>query len=283
MEYMRGANTVKNMMDVFSQKHKERTDVILEPLQAMIQLGLLAYSPSGTKLAIHYNTLVLQPPTLTQGFFRWYAGDRKDDLYFLFHVFRRFIVWYSTKSDALGRSQSLNTVDNQLYKTLLHNAFLGIDCLIKTYKSCEMGSLVHVLEMYKTFLQRPYYFIDERRHTRRKTLRSFSLGDAPNDLEESQQAESEENDTQRTSYSSPTRSPMLHSPPQEAKSFDIDMIFIQTKDFYSTSVKTIIIETFRQLEHTEACDYETVIRGLNRLLYPITRQIEPWIKQKLVF
>lgn len=283
MEYMRGANTVKTMMDVFSQKHKERTDVILEPLQAMIQLGLLAYSPSGTKLAIHYNTLVLQPPTLSQGFFRWYAGDRKDDLYFLFHVFRRFIVWYSSKTDTFGRTLDVHSIDYQLYTTLLHNAFLGIDCLIKTYKSCEMGSLVHVLEMYKTFLQRPYYFIDDRPNIRGKTLRSFSLGDTPKDLEESQQAESTESETERTSYSSPTRSPMLHSPPEEAKSFDIDMVFIQTKQFYSTSIKTIIIETFRQLENTDSSDYETVIRGLNRLLYPITRQIEPWIKQKLVF
>jgi hypothetical protein len=282
MEYMNSAKTVKSMIDTFSQKHKNRTDIILEPLQAMIQLGLLAYSPSGTKLAIHNNTLVLQPPSIIQAFQRWYAGDRKDDLYFLFHVFRRFILWYSTKPDALGRSQSLNTVDNQLYKTLLQNAFLGINCLIKTYKSSEMGSLVHVLEMYKTFLKRPYYFIDER-HLSRKPFRSLSFGNTPNEFEETQQAESEENDTQPTSYSSPTRSPMLHSPTEEVKSFDIDMVFIQTKHFYSTSVKTIIIETFRQLEKTDSSDYETIIRGLNRVLYPITRQIEPWIKQKLIF
>lgn len=281
MEYVNSAKAVKSMLDAFSHKNKKRTDVILEPLQAMIQLGLLAYSPSGTKLAIHNNTLLLQPPGFTQGFQRWYAGDRKNDLYFLFHVFRRFILWYSTKPDALGRSQSLNSVDNQLYKTLLQNAFLGINCLIKTYKSCEMVSLVHVLEMYKTFLQRPYYFIDER-HTRRKTFRSLSFGNTPNEYEETQQAESDENDTQQTSYSSPTRSPMVHSPPDE-KSFDIDMVFIQTKNFYSTSVKKIIIETFRQLEDTETHDYEVIIRGLNRMLYPITRQIEPWIKQKLIF
>lgn len=278
MEYVRGAKAVKHMIDIFSSKHKERTDVILEPLQAMIQLGLLAYSPSGTKLAIHHNTLILQPPTFSQGFFRWFSGDRKDDLYFLFHVFRRFIVWYSVNTDTFGRTPSSNSIDNQLYRILLHNAFLGINCLIETYKTCEMGSLVHVLEMYKTFLQSPHYFI-ERPYPRAKPLRSFSLDDAK-PLEESQQAESE---TEHTSYSSPTRSPMLHSPPEERKSFDIDMVFIQTKQFYSKSLKTIIIETFQQLENTDTSDYETIIRGLNRLLYPVTRQIEPWIKQKLVF
>lgn len=275
MNYVQGANTVKKMIDIFSQKQKERTDIILEPLQAMIQLGLLTYSPPGTKLAIQHNVLILQPPNITQGLFRWYAGDRKDDLFFLFHVFRRFIVWYS------------NDGDKRLYNTLLHHAFLGINSLMKTYKSSEMSSLVHVLQMYKTFLQRPYYFLEESNFIKTKKKRSLSLGDDTNEIEESRRAESVESEremsTTSTPFTSPARSPILGSPPPEAKSLDVDMIFIQTKQFYSQSLKTILIEAFNQLEQSETQDYQYIISGINSILKVVTKQIEPWIKQKLVF
>lgn len=276
MEYINGANTVKNMMNMFSQKHKERTDMILEPLQAMIQLSLLPYSPPGTKLAIQNNILILHPPSFTQGFFRWYAGDGKDDLYYLFHVFRRFILWYSSNN-------LKNSIDKKLYTIILNNAFHGIDCLMKTYKTSEMGSLFHVLQMYKTFLQKPYYFLEQpilKTNTRKR--RSLSLGNC--EIEESQQAESETSDNDKaTSYSSPTRSPMLHSPSKEVQSINIDMIFIQSKQLYSQHVKTILVEIFSELQSAETRDYPALINGMNKILYPITRQIQPWIKQKLVF
>lgn len=137
--------------------------MILEPLQAMIQLGLLAFSPLGTKLAIHQNVLHLQHPTLIQGFARWYAGDKKDDLYYLFHVFRRFILWYGRDAT---QNTSMNThtfekarIDHQLYKILLRNAHSGLEMLMQTYQQSEMGSLVHVLKMYKLFLEEPKYFL----------------------------------------------------------------------------------------------------------------------------
>lgn len=276
MEYINGANTVKNMMNMFSQKQKERTDMILEPLQAMIQLSLLPYSQPGTKLAIHNNILILHPPSFTQGFLRWYTGDGKDDLYYLFHVFRRFIVWYSSNNFK-------NTIDNKLYNMIINNAFHGIDCLMKTYKMSEMGSLFHVLQMYKTFLQKPYYFIEQPILKKNKTKRrSLSLGNC--EIEETQQAESETSDNDKaTTYSSPTRSPMLHSPSKEVQSINIDMIFIQSKQLYSEHVKTILVEIFSELQSAETRDYPALINGMNKILYPITRQIQPWIKQKLVF
>jgi hypothetical protein len=76
-------------------KSKDKLDMILEPLQSMIQLALLGISPTGTKLAIHENILYLQTPSIIQPFSRWYNSDKKDDLYFLFQVIKRFIKWYN--------------------------------------------------------------------------------------------------------------------------------------------------------------------------------------------
>ena len=39
---------------------KERSDMILEPLQVMIQLALLSYTPVGTKVSVSGNLLQIQ-------------------------------------------------------------------------------------------------------------------------------------------------------------------------------------------------------------------------------
>ena len=84
-----------NYMDLTTRK--ERSDMILEPLQVMVQLALLSESPIGTKVSVSDNILQLHPPSWTQGVWRWYNSDGKDDLYYLFHAIRRYYKWY--KSD----------------------------------------------------------------------------------------------------------------------------------------------------------------------------------------
>ena len=42
------------------QTQKERSDMILEPLQVMVQLGLLSFCPIGTKVSVSENLLHLQ-------------------------------------------------------------------------------------------------------------------------------------------------------------------------------------------------------------------------------
>ena len=44
------------------QTQKERSDMILEPLQVMVQLGLLSFCPIGTKVSVSENLLHLQQP-----------------------------------------------------------------------------------------------------------------------------------------------------------------------------------------------------------------------------
>ena len=47
-------------------KPKDKIDMILEPLQSMIQLAILSVKPIGTKLAIHENILYIQEPSIIQ-------------------------------------------------------------------------------------------------------------------------------------------------------------------------------------------------------------------------
>ncbi len=75
-------------------KKREKLDYILEPMQAMLQLSLLAFCPVGSKLTIQDNLLYIQLPGVSQGIIRFFNDDAKEDLYYLFNVFRRFISYY---------------------------------------------------------------------------------------------------------------------------------------------------------------------------------------------
>jgi len=52
--------TGKNIMEILRTKEKERADLILEPMQVMIQLALLAHSPIGTKISVSNNILSIR-------------------------------------------------------------------------------------------------------------------------------------------------------------------------------------------------------------------------------
>ena len=83
-------NVPKFLGEYLRQKPKERIDTVLEPMQVMIQLALLSFCPIGTKISVMNNTMSLQWPTLSQGIWRWFNKDSKEDLYFLFKVFMFF-------------------------------------------------------------------------------------------------------------------------------------------------------------------------------------------------
>ena len=118
---------------------KEKLDMILEPMQVMIQLALLGSSPRGTKISIQENILTLQRPTYFQGVWRWYSRDCREDLYYLFHAIRRYYLWY--KND-----------DNDFYTLILNKAKKGLSKLIETYQNTDQTSLLHTLTLYKNIL-----------------------------------------------------------------------------------------------------------------------------------
>ena len=121
--------------------------MILEPLQAMIQLALLSICPIGTKLRIQENILYLQTPTFTQPISRWYNSDKKDDLYFLYTVVKRYMKWYNP---ALNKKSPLSA---DLYQLITTMAKEGFDNLFKTYSSSDSNTVIHVIQMYKNLLE----------------------------------------------------------------------------------------------------------------------------------
>ncbi|RZD41049.1 MAG: hypothetical protein CXT73_05700 [Methanobacteriota archaeon] len=120
--------------------HKERQDMIVEPLHVMVHLALLNYCPIGTKISISDNTLHLQKPSYVQGVIRWWHMDNKDDLYYLFHAIRRFYLWYK------------NTKDLK-YTYILETAVKGLGKLITTYQTCKNTAITHSLALYKNILE----------------------------------------------------------------------------------------------------------------------------------
>jgi len=129
----------KNIMEMLRTKEKERADLILEPMQVMIQLALLAHSPIGTKISVSNNILSIQPPSMTQGVYRWWNNDNKDDLYYLFHAIRRYYKWYKSQKD-------------EVYQYILAWAVKGLDKLSETYNKADKNNIRHTLALYRNVL-----------------------------------------------------------------------------------------------------------------------------------
>jgi len=147
-------------MDLHNRK--ERSDMILEPLQVMTQLAILSYSPIGTKVSVSDNILQLHKPHLFQGVYRWYNSDGKDDLYYLFHAIRRYYKWYkkelvSDDDDDEDDSDFEQEADDENNKIMIFNYILkcgisGLDKLIQTYSATEQTTITHTLQLYKNIL-----------------------------------------------------------------------------------------------------------------------------------
>jgi len=133
-------NIPKLIQGSFGSLRQEKTDRILEPLQAMTQLALLSYCPIGTKLCVNNNILSLQLPTFSQGVWRWFNKDSKEDLYFLFNAVKRYYMWYRDE-------------DNRVFDEILVLAKRGISKLIKTYEKTDTSSIIHTLGLYRSILE----------------------------------------------------------------------------------------------------------------------------------
>jgi hypothetical protein len=141
-------NKIKTLYNSISFLHKtkEKITMTLEPLQAMVQIALLSVLPIGTKMAIYENILYLQSPSVIQPISRWYYADKKDDLFFLFQVIKRFIKWY-------GRENANSPIDTELYKLIVGMAKLGLDNLIRTYQTIESSmALIQIIKLYQDIL-----------------------------------------------------------------------------------------------------------------------------------
>ena len=131
-----------------TKRKKERFETILEPLQAILQIGYLSFAPIGTKLTIHNNILQIQIPNYSQPVIRWYNNDTQEDLFYLFNIFYRFKKFYHFLNDSKS-----NTDNKKLYDLLIDLAKSGIGNLIRTYSQTDKIHILHTLQMYKTILE----------------------------------------------------------------------------------------------------------------------------------
>ena len=128
-------------------KQKDKIDMILEPLQSMLQLALLSICPVGTKLRIKENILYLQMPNIAQPIVRWYNADKKDDFYFLYAVIKRFITWYNPTLN------NTSLMSMELYQLIITMSIEGLNNLFKTYTASDSNTVIHVIQMYKNLLE----------------------------------------------------------------------------------------------------------------------------------
>jgi hypothetical protein len=262
------------------KKPRERFETILEPLQALLQIGLLAYYPIGSKLAIHNNILTVQSPGYTQHVRRWYNNDKKEDVFYLYNVFSRFNKFYKTVlSGGGGENAALFTLLNELAKT-------GINNLIRTYNQTDKIHILHTLQMYKGMLDNPELV---RRLAATDKSEAAAIGTGTG----SGGGEDDELPCQfpkRIGSSSASSSPPLRSlsnvsmnvPMETLVDTNIDLIFIKITDLYSQEDYTIIYHTLVKIQNDPQY-YLNYVEGLNKILEPVNIRIKKWIDDNIVF
>jgi len=227
-----------------TDKRKERFDIILEPLQAITQLALMAFCPYGSKLTISNNLLFIQSANWGQGVLRSFNNDKRDDLFFLFNSIIRFNKFYSH----LKGGDNSNKTDKLLYELLMRLSKKGIDNILQTYSNVDEPSLLHTLQMYKTLLDNPNLIMD-------------------NDNNKAQK-----NEIQKSEASSSS----------EVSKKNIDDVFIKIREIYTIYDRNMIFNILTLIEKRPEY-YENYIAGLNSVMEPINVQIKKWINDNIVY
>jgi hypothetical protein len=262
-----------------TDKRKERFDIILEPLQAITQLALMAFCPYGSKLTISNNLLFIQSANWGQGVLRSFNNDKRDDLFYLFNSIIRFNKFYSY----LKSAENSNKSDKLLYELLIRLSKKGIDNILQTYANVDEPSLLHTLQMYKTLLDNPNLIIDNdnNKGQRNETQRN-----------ETQRNETQRNETQRNEQKNEQRNDMARNEQRNEQKNDttsnevtkknIDDVFIKIREIYTIYDRNMIFNILTLIEKRPEY-YEHYITGLNSVMEPINVQIKKWINDNIVY
>ena len=298
---------------VTGNKKKERFETILEPLQALIQIALLAYYPPGSKLTIQNNILYIQAPSYSQSVTRWYNNDTQEDLFYLFNIFCRFKKFYT----------DIRVEHAKLFELLIHLAKNGINNLIRTYNQTDKTHVLHTLQMYKNMLDgtnhtytyhiippspvsipipaseslssahsnaqhndhdknnknNKNHFHDKKNKMTRNENENSTLASYSSSI--SQESDNEKHVNKKEINSGPVATTPT-PPPVSHPEIDMDTIFIKISDLYSDEIFRIIYNTFIEIgrDDTSYLDYAN---GLNMMLRPINIRIKKWIDDNIVF
>jgi hypothetical protein len=300
-----------------TKRKKERFETILEPLQAILQIGYLSFAPIGTKLTIHNNILKIQIPNYSQPVIRWYNNDTQEDLFFLFNIFYRFKKFYHFLNDS-----KTNPENKKLYDLLIELAKTGIGNLIRTYSQTDKIHILHTLQMYKGMLEGEEKGTKNNDILSQKRFDSYELSNLSSNLPNSHASvasiasiasqrggagggmsrhdkdknkkthvmqkilrddspgheEEREQETRNTVISSNDYTLEASSP--EVK--NIDDVFIRITDIYTQEVYNIIYNTLHIMIKNDS-SFDIYIDGLNKILEPTNSRIKKWIDEHIVF
>ena len=104
--------------------------VILDPLTAIFKICLLKYKAKDTKIGIHSNRIVFYDPVVYQGVSRWFAGDSRNDVQYLYLPVLIFAC-----------------IKHKYIETMFDNCANRLDVLNKINKMLH-GGLVNLHDLY---------------------------------------------------------------------------------------------------------------------------------------
>ena len=291
---------------VRTKRKKERFETILEPLQAILQIGYLSFAPIGTKLTIHNNILQIQIPNYSQPVIRWYNNDTQEDLFYLFNIFYRFKKFYHFLNDS-----KTNAENKKLYDLLIELAKTGIGNLIRTYSQTDKIHILHTLQMYKTILESDGNIQKTNELSYQKRFDNYELQNLTNShasiashsLQSHQIPASygsggssnhtnvNEKDKKKKVFhqilrdDSPEKVSGNSTTNEDTSSPEvknIDDVFIRITDIYTQEIYNIIYNTLNIMLKNDT-GFHTYIDGLNKLLEPTNSRIKKWIDEHIVF
>ena len=274
-------------------KRKERFEMILEPLQSIIQLALISFCPSGSKLSISNNLLLIQTPSWSQSFARSYNQDTRDDLIFLFSVINRFHKFYGELFTQTGELI-------ELYSLLIRLCKKGIDKISQTYSNSLNGALFQTLKMYRIMIDNSSikyiqnYNHNDNHNDNQNDNHNDNHNDKHNesgnelldgcDSDECDNKSVKSDQSHKTNKTNKTLQSNLLNEMCESNSpdNDIDKIFIKINDLYEPTHFKIIYNLLLLLENNPQ-DYDAYIKSINYALKPLNIRIQEWITTKIIF
>ena len=97
------------------EKNRVR-NVIIDPLTCIIKLAVLSFMPRGTKISIAQNKIQYHHPNFFQGTWRFFQGDKREDLHNLYNPILKSIQWYlieNTDNVEVNNYNDTNLSDSQ--------------------------------------------------------------------------------------------------------------------------------------------------------------------------
>jgi hypothetical protein len=304
-----------------TKRKKERFETILEPLQAILQIGYLSFAPIGTKLTIHSNILKIQIPNYSQPVIRWYNNDTQEDLFYLFNIFYRFKKFYHFLNDS-----KTNPENKKLYDLLIELAKTGIGNLIRTYSQTDKIHILHTLQMYKGMLESEEKGTKNNEILSQKRFDNYELSNLSSNLPNSHASvasvasvasqrgaagggasrhdkdknkkthvmqkilrddspdheEERERETRNTVISGIISGNDYTLDASSPEVKNIDDVFIRITDIYTQEVYNIIYNTLNIMIKNDS-SFDIYIDGLNKILEPTNSRIKKWIDEHIVF